>query len=139
MKLRTTNKQGRHFSTRRAIELLEDYGVETAQGLLSAPRGVLRRTTVNYYLSAWRLDHLHLLRPLPAVRFQAEHSNDCWQFDLSPSDLKHIERPSWIDPAKGEPTLMLFSVADVAASIKRGGALAAKVRSKQLGDELASA
>lgn len=63
LKLRTTNKQGRHLSTRRAIELLEDYGVETAQGLLRAPKGVLRRTTINYYLSAWRLDQFHLLRP----------------------------------------------------------------------------
>jgi hypothetical protein len=32
--------------------------------------------------------------------------------DLSPSDLKHIESPSWIDPSKGQPTLMLFSVVD---------------------------
>lgn len=31
---------------------------------------------------------------------------------MSPSDLKHIEHPRWIDPAKGEPTLMLFSVVD---------------------------
>ena len=29
LKLRTTNKKGRHLSTARAIELLEDYGVET--------------------------------------------------------------------------------------------------------------
>ena len=46
------------------------------------------------------------------MRFQAEHSNDCWQFDISPSDLKHIDKPDWIDPAKGEPTLSLFSVVD---------------------------
>lgn len=112
LKLRTTNKQGRHLSTVRAIELLEDYGVETALGLVKSPKGLLRRSTVNYYLSAWRLDQPRLLRQPPAVRFQAEHSNDCWQFDMSPSDLKHIERPAWIDPAKGEPTLMLFSVVD---------------------------
>lgn len=31
---------------------------------------------------------------------------------MSPSDLKHIERPDWVDPARGEPTLMLFSVVD---------------------------
>jgi hypothetical protein len=42
------------------------------------------------------LDQPHLRRPPPAVRFQAEQSNDCWQFDLSPSDLKHIERPEWV-------------------------------------------
>ncbi|WP_198387981.1 DDE-type integrase/transposase/recombinase [Burkholderia ubonensis] len=112
LKLRTTNKQGRHLSTRRAIELLEEYGVETTQGLVKAPSGVLHVPTINHYLSILRLDQPHLLRQPPAVRFQAEHSNDCWQFDLSPSDLKHIERPSWIDPAKGEPTLMLFGVVD---------------------------
>lgn len=46
------------------------------------------------------------------MRFQTERSNDCWQFDLSPSDLKRIEASSWVDPAKGEPTLMLYSVVD---------------------------
>ncbi|XDJ36633.1 MAG: IS481 family transposase (plasmid) [Burkholderia sp.] len=112
LKLRTTNKQGRHLSTNRAIELLEDYGVETAQGLVKAPKGVLSRPTINRYLSLWRLDQPRLSRQPPAVRFQAEHSNDCWQFDLSPSDLKHIDKLEWIDPSKGEPTLMLFSVVD---------------------------
>lgn len=112
LKLRTTNKQGRHLSTKRAIELLEDYGVETTLGLVKAPKGALRVPTINHYLAALRLDQPHLLRQPPAVRFQAEHSNDCWQFDMSPSDLKHIEHPAWIDPAKGEPTLMLFGIVD---------------------------
>ncbi|WP_219997564.1 IS481 family transposase [Nitrosomonas eutropha] len=112
LKLRTTNKQGRHLSTGRAIELMEDCGVETAQGLVKVPKGLLRRPTINRYLSVLRLDRPHLLREPTAVRFQAEHSNDCWQFDMSPSDLKHIDKPDWIDPAKGQPTLMLFSVVD---------------------------
>ena len=112
LKLRTTNKQGRHLSTGRAIELLEDYGVETAQGLVKAPKGVLSRPTINRYLSLWRLDQPRLSRQPPAVRFQAEHSNDCWQFDLLPSDLKHIDKPEWIDPARGEPTLIVVSVVD---------------------------
>jgi len=104
LKLRTTNKQGRHLSTPRAIELLEQYGVETSQGLIRAPQGVLHKTTVNVYLRQWHLDHPRLTRQPPAVRFEAEHSNDCWQCDMSPSDLKHLETPSWIDPRKGEPT-----------------------------------
>jgi hypothetical protein len=112
LKLRTTNKAGRHLSTGRAIELIEDHGVETVQGLVKAPKGLLRRPTVNRYLSLLRLDQPHLLREPPAVRFQAEHSNDCWQFDMSPSDLKHIDKPDWIDPSKGVATLMLFSVVD---------------------------
>jgi hypothetical protein len=112
LKLRTTNKQGRHLSTGRAIELMEDYGVETAHGLVKAPKGLLRRPTVNHYLLLLRLDQPRLLREPPAVRFQAEYSNDCWQFDMSPSALKHIDKPTWIDPQKGVPTLMLFSVVD---------------------------
>jgi transposase-like protein len=112
LKLRTTNKQGRHLSTQRAIEILEQYGVETSQGLLRAPQGVLHKTTMNISWRQWHLDHPRLTRPPPAVRFEAEHSNDCWQCDMSPSDLKHIEQPDWIDPSKGEPTLMLFRVVD---------------------------
>ncbi|MBJ6574428.1 transposase family protein [Enterobacter hormaechei] len=112
LKLRTTNKAGRHLSTTRAIQLLEEHGVETTQGLVKLPKGLLRRPTVNRYLSLFRLDHSRLLREPPAARFQAECSNDCWQFDMSPSDLKYIECPEWIDPARGQPTLMLFSVVD---------------------------
>ncbi|EHA0023441.1 IS481 family transposase, partial [Salmonella enterica subsp. enterica serovar Dublin] len=98
LKLRTTNKSGRHLSTGRAIQLLEEHGVETVQGLIKSPKGLLRKQTVNRWLSRWRLDQPRLLREPPAVRFQAENSNDCWQFDMSPSDLKHIERPDWVDP-----------------------------------------
>lgn len=112
LKLRTTNKNNHHLSTQRAIELLEEFGVETAHGLVQAPKGLLTRPTVNRYLSLWHLDSTHLSREPAAVRFQAEHSNDCWQFDISPSDLKHIEKPEWVDPRKGEPTLALFSAVD---------------------------
>jgi hypothetical protein len=112
LKLRTTNKQGRYVSTRRAIELLEQHGVETPQGLVRPPQGALHKTTVNLYLRRLHLDQPRLTRQPPAVRFEAEHANECWQFDMSPSDLKHIAMPAWIDPAKGMPTLMLFSVVD---------------------------
>ena len=112
LKLRTTNKQGRHLSTRRAIQLLEEHGIETVQGLVRVPPGVLHRSTVDTYLRQWQLDQPHLNRQPPAVRFEAEESNACWHFDMSPSDLKHIDKPEWIDPGKGAPTLMMFSVAD---------------------------
>lgn len=100
-KIRTTNTAGHHLSTPRAIQLLEEHGVETAQGLVKLPQGLLCRPTVKRYLYLYRFDHPRLLRELPSVRFQAECSNDCWQFDMSPSDLKHIDYPEWIDPARG--------------------------------------
>ena len=50
MKLRTTNLKNRHLSTGRAIELLVEHGIETPDGLVRAPPGLLTRTTVNRYL-----------------------------------------------------------------------------------------
>lgn len=57
LKFCTTNKKGRHLSTRRAIELLEYYGVDMEQGHFQVPKGVLTRSTVNRRLSGWHLDH----------------------------------------------------------------------------------
>ncbi|MDJ1185875.1 IS481 family transposase [Roseofilum sp. BLCC_M143] len=112
MKIRTTNKKGRHLSTQRAIEVLEEYGMETPNGLMQPPKGLLKKSTVNYYLKTWGYDYTTLTRQPPAVRFQAERSNDCWHFDLSPSDLKSLESPSWMQPGRGNPQLMLYSVVD---------------------------
>ena len=112
LKLRTTNKKGRHLSTTEAIRLLEVYGVETPQGLLQAPPTLLKKSTVNYYLNHWGIDWRRLRREPPAVRFQAQHSNELWQFDISPSDLKHLKSPAWMDETRGQPTLMLYSVVD---------------------------
>jgi len=112
LKMRTTNRQGRHISTVRAIELLEDHGVDTPDGFLQAPKGALKKPTVNRWLQTWGYDQPRMRRGPAAVRFEAKTSNALWQFDISPSDLKHIEQPEWIDPKKGHPTLMLFSVVD---------------------------
>ena len=112
LKLRSENRKGRRLSTVRAIELLERYGVETPEGLVQAPGGRLKRATVDRYLALWGLDHDRLTRPPPAVRFEARHANALWQLDLSPSDLKQVEAPSWVEPGRGAPTLMLYSVVD---------------------------
>jgi hypothetical protein len=54
-----------------------------------------------------------MIREPPAVRFQAGHSNALWHFDMSPSDLKQLKAPPWIDPDRqGAPSLVLFSVVD---------------------------
>ena len=112
LKVRTSNGKGRHLSTGEAIRVLENYGVDTPEGRIHAPKGLLKTPTVNAYLKAWGLDWRTLRREPPAVRFQAQYSNELWQFDISPSDLKQIKAPAWIDARKGQPTLMLFSVVD---------------------------
>lgn len=112
LKIRTSNRKGRHLSTVRAIALMEEHGVETPEGLVKPAQGCLKRTTVNRYLREWGYDHTRMTRPPPAVRFQARHSNELWQFDMSPSDLKQVKRPLWLEPGRGNPTLMLYSVVD---------------------------
>jgi hypothetical protein len=110
--VRTSNRKGRHLSTIESIRLLEDYGIDTPEGFVQAPKGILTKPTANRYLKRWGYDHVRLTREPPAVRFQARYSNDLWQFDISPSDLKHIKAPRWVDDSKGEPVLMLYSVVD---------------------------
>ncbi|NEP19901.1 MAG: transposase family protein, partial [Leptolyngbya sp. SIO4C1] len=112
IKIRTSNKKGRHLSTVEAIRLLEEVGIDTPDGFVQAPKNLLKRPTVNRYLKQWGYDHHTLNRQPPAVRFQARYSNDCWHFDLSPSDLKHVKTPAWIEPGRGHPLLMLYSVVD---------------------------
>jgi hypothetical protein len=112
LKLRTSNKKGRHVSTARAIELMTQHGVETPEGLVKLAPGALTRPTADRYLRAWGYDHVRLTRAPVAVRFQARRSNELWQFDMSPSDLKQVKQPLWIEPGRGNPTLMLFSAVD---------------------------
>ncbi len=113
MKVRTSNKKGRHLSNARLLELLVDHGVETSDGLQRLPAGRLTASTLNRHMRRLGYDMARMTREPPAVRFQAEHANALWHFDLSPSDLKQLETPPWIDPDRnGAPTLMLFSVVD---------------------------
>lgn len=112
LKIRTTNKNGRHISTATALDLLESTGIESEYGFIQPPKGLLNKSTVNRYLALYGLDKSNLIKQTPAVRFQAKHSNECWQFDLSPSDLKSVKEPVWYDKRKGLPILMLYSVVD---------------------------
>lgn len=113
MKVRTTNRKGRHLSTVRILELLENHGVETPDGLRKLPPGQLTASTLNRHMRQLGYDSARMSRPPPAVRFQAEEANALWHFDMSTSELKQLATPPWIDPDHGRaPTLMLFSVID---------------------------
>jgi hypothetical protein len=113
MKIRTTNKKGRHLSTVRTLQLLTEHGVDTPDGFQKLAPGRLTASTVNRHLKRLGYDHERMIRQPSAVRYQAERSNALWHFDMSPSDLKQLKAPAWIDADRqGAPTLMLFSVVD---------------------------
>src|SRR3546814_18781638 len=63
------------------------------------------------------LDYARVTRPHAAVRFQARRSNELWHFDMSPSALKQVEAPLWIEQGRGKPTLMLFSAVDDSSGV----------------------
>jgi hypothetical protein len=46
IKVRTSNKRGRHLSTAEAIRLMEEFGIETPDGLVQLPKAVLKKATV---------------------------------------------------------------------------------------------
>ncbi|MCG8610148.1 MAG: IS481 family transposase [Pseudomonadales bacterium] len=107
---RTRNKKGRHLSTSGCIRLLEGPGVITPDGLVKVDPKLLKRSTVNRYLKQMGYDQNSLAIETPWIRFQAEHSNECWQFDFSPSDLKKLKAQSV--GKKDDRTLMIASVVD---------------------------
>ena len=72
MKVRTTNRKGRHLSTVRILELLEKHGVETPDGLQKLPPGKLTASTINRHMRRLGYDNERMTRPPPAVRFQVE-------------------------------------------------------------------
>jgi hypothetical protein len=45
-----TNGKGRHLSTTQAIRLLEEHGVETPDGSVRLPPGLLSKATASRYL-----------------------------------------------------------------------------------------
>lgn len=73
---------------------------------------MLKKSTVNYAVNHGGIDWRRLRRAPPAVRLQAQHSNELWQCDISPSDLKHLTSPAWVDATRGQPTLRLYRVVD---------------------------
>lgn len=110
LKLRTSNKKGRHLSTAACIKILEESGVAIGNEIVKAPAGLLKKSTISFYLRRFNLQPSSLQLQPCYVRFQAEQSNECWQFDFSVSDLKNI-------PGSKEK-LMLLCVVDDRSGVK---------------------
>jgi hypothetical protein len=68
MKIRTTNRKGRHLSTVRVLELLEKHGVDTPDGFLKLEKGRITASTLNRHLNRLGYDHARMIREPPAVR-----------------------------------------------------------------------
>lgn len=109
LKIRTTNKKGRHLSTPRILWILENYGIEIDGKKIIAPKNLLKKSTINRYLKRLGFSPKGLLLEPVVVHFQAEQSNDCWQLDFTSSELKKLPSES---PSSFDHGLLLASVVD---------------------------
>ena len=62
VKVRTSNRKGRHLSTAGVIRLLERYGIATSEGWIQVPKGALTTPTVNRYLKQLPVGHIFCFR-----------------------------------------------------------------------------
>jgi transposase InsO family protein len=108
LKIRSTNRKGKQLSTPRAIEILENHGVELEDRKIISPKGLLTKPTVNRYLKRFGFTSKNFRCEPVAVRFQATYSNECWQLDFTPSELKRLSDNNTGD----EQSLLLASVVD---------------------------
>ena len=108
LKIRTTNKKGRHLSTPRALWIIENHGVEVDGKRIQAPQGLLKTSTINRYLKRLGFSPKGLWLEPVVVHFQADYSNDCWQLDFTPSELKKLPGES----SNADMNLILASVVE---------------------------
>jgi hypothetical protein len=72
IKVWTSDKKGRHLSTREAIRLIEEFGVETTERSGQGAKSTLKKITFNRYLHQWGYETeflpLETLAMLPSRR-----------------------------------------------------------------------
>jgi len=108
LKIRSTNRKGKQLSTPKAIEILENHGVELEDRKIISHKGLLTKPTVNRYLKRFGFSSKNFRCEPVVVRFQATYSNECWQLDFTPSELKRLS-----DNDTGETqALLLASIVD---------------------------
>ena len=108
LKIRSTNRKGKQLSTPRIIEILENHGVEIEGKRIMISKGLLTKPTVNRYLKRFGLTSKNFLCEPVVVRFQATYSNECWQLDFTPSELRSLS----LDDTGEKKLLLLASVVD---------------------------
>ena len=102
-KVRTSNKKQRHLSTGEAIRLLEEVRPRDPGWLRPGAERPLDQDDREPVSAAVGLRPYQSPAATGRGPLQAEHSNECWQFDLSPSDLKAVKEPSWVRPRSAPP------------------------------------
>lgn len=108
LKIRTINNQNHTLSTKQCITFLENEGVVVNNKTISAPKNILKTSTVNKYLSLYYISPNDVLSEPTFTHFEASYSNQCWQLDITPSELHRLPSQHKDDPRR----VFVFSVID---------------------------
>lgn len=113
LKLASLNKKGKHLSTAKALLLAEE-GVYLEAKFEQIPPGVLSRSSCDRWMRNGGINIHSSLRQAACIRFEAQESNECWQFDISISDAYYLGEQKALPEVgrSGYPHLALFSVVD---------------------------
>lgn len=108
MKIRSMNGKKHMLSTAQCIKFLEDDGVTVKNRTIKAPKNLLKVSTINNYLNHYLISPDDILSEPTVNHFEAAYSNQCWQFDITPSELHRLPSQHPDDPRR----LMVYSVID---------------------------
>lgn len=108
MKIRSMNGKKHLLSTSQCIKFLEEDGVKVGNGVTTAPKGLLKVSTVNRYLNQYLISPDDILSEPTVNHFEAYYSNQCWQMDITPSELHRLPSQHPEDPRR----IFSFSVID---------------------------
>lgn len=108
MKIRSMNSKRHMLSTESCIRFLENDGVIVRERLIKAPQGLLKVSTVNRYLNDYWISPDDVLAEPTVNHFEGAYSNQCWQLDITPSELYRLASQHSDDPRR----LFAWSVID---------------------------
>lgn len=108
MKIRSMNSKKHILSTARCIKFLEEDGISIKGQIITAPKNLLKASTVNHYLNHYLISPDDILMEPTVNHFEAPFSNQCWQLDITPSELHRLPCQHADDPRR----LMTYSVVD---------------------------
>jgi Integrase core domain len=108
MKIRSMNGKKHMLSTAHCIKFLEEDGVKVKDRTIRAPKKILTASTVNRYLNLYWISPNDILSEPTVNHFEAAYSNQCWQLDITPSELHRLPSQHPDDPRR----LMVYSVID---------------------------
>jgi hypothetical protein len=108
LKIASCNKQSHMISTSACIKRLESGEVTIKGKQINVQKNVLKLSTINKYLIQYYIAPKDIFAEPMVNHFQAKFANQCWQFDITPSELHRLPEQHPDDPRR----IMLFSVVD---------------------------